>query len=130
MPVDSPEAAAAWRAANIAPRMPRRPPPPPAPPPPSPAQQPVLALATSTAELLAAGADVQPLVPALRAALAAVPAAERSPLALPMPVWRLLTADVLALVPSDKQEGELSDADAEALGPFWFAAAAGEVRPI
>lgn len=81
---------------------------------------------------LARGESVAALVPALRAALHAVPDAERPGLALPVQVFRLLAADVLALVQAEapaSEPGVLSEADAQWLGQFWFACAAGEVRP-
>lgn len=131
MPVDSVEAARAWRAQHIRPRMPRMPlargesaa---------SAACAAALALAEHAGELLARGESVTGLVPALRAALHAVPDAERAGLALPLPVFRLLTCDVLALVPTESASdaaGELDSDEAEWMGAFWYSVAAGEVRP-
>jgi len=135
MPVDSVEAARAWRAQHIRPRMPRVPLAPPAQSPgpaqPSLACTAAQALAGHAGDLLERGESITALVPALRAALRAVPDAERPGLALPLGVFELLTRDVLALVQAESpgDAGEVSDADAEWLGAFWFAAAAGEVRP-
>ncbi len=133
MPVDSIEAARAWRVRNIRPRMSNMPARSSRPPPlRSAAFAAAESLALHAGEQLARDASITALVPALRASLRAVPDSERPELALPLSVLQVLTADVLAVVQAeapDDAAGELSDDDAEWLGRFWFAVCAGEVRP-
>lgn len=65
----------------------------------------------------------------LRAALRAVAPADRARLALPAAVWRVLTADVYAVVDAHEDvEGPLTADDAGWLGDFWYGVAAGEIR--
>ncbi len=134
MPTDSIEAARAWRARTLRPRMRNMPthrPPPPAPPR-SAACAAAEALARHAGDVLAAGGAIADLVPSLRAALHAVPDTERPALALPVPVIYALAADVLAVVRTetpDTAPGELTDDDAQELGKFWFSVCAGEIRP-
>lgn len=100
---------------------------------------------------LSAGACIDALIGALRAALAAVPAHERDRLLLPANVMDLLVADVAALLPSsnnaplgdgddalprssngarlDESDGEMTDQEAIEMGHFWYRAAAGEIVP-
>lgn len=84
---------------------------------------------------LSAGGCIDALVPALRAALAAVPAHERDDLLLPVNVMDLLVADVSALLPPadnapmDGCDGGMTDSEAVEMGCFWYQVAAGEIRP-
>lgn len=80
---------------------------------------------------LAAGA-FGVMEPELRAALRAVPLADRSRLELPEDVLEELCADVLAVArkfDDEADRGALSDEDVEWLGDFWYRVAAGEVVP-
>lgn len=68
----------------------------------------------------------------LRAALRAVPLAERAALELPIDVFEELTRAVFDDMQAheesgDRVEGLMSDEEAEWMGRFWFAVAAGEV---
>ena len=129
MPVDSLEAARAWKLANVRVRIGSAPPPDAAPP--SAQLHAAQALADHAGELLAAGGDVAALVPAMRLALAAVPEHERADVGLSRELWDVLAARVLALLPtSEEDSGESMDhVDEEVLGDFWYRVAAGEVVP-
>jgi hypothetical protein len=93
----------------------------------------------AAAELLGSGATIDPLIPALRAALAGVPPSQRWLVALPAPVMDVLVHDVAAVLmatgsapgadePADAPEC-MGDKEAEEMGRFWFAVAAGEFVP-
>ncbi len=131
MPVDSVDAARTWRAKNIAPTMhghtKRQ-----AAPPPSPSQAlpHALALLDIAAAALASGQQrIDALVPVLRLALRAVPEHERdADMLLPAEVMDVLTADVVALLPTRNTDA-MSDDEAAEMGKFWYQVAAGEVRP-
>lgn len=89
------------------------------------------ALGTAAHYALAAGAFEQ-IEPELRAALRAVPAADRARLELPEDVLEELCAAVLAVARGFDDEAArepLSDEDVEWLGDFWYRVAAGEVVP-
>jgi len=138
MPVDSIEAAARWRADNLNPcqtkgncfdaRLAA----------PSGALEHALALLAVADAALGAGQSVDALVPVLRAALHCVPEHERDPdMVLPSAVLELLIADVLALLPPRgalnddgspawRDGSTMSDAEAGAMGRFWYEVAAGE----
>ena len=91
------------------------------------------------ANVLEAGNTIAPLVPSLRAALAAVPHQGRDAVGLYVGVMRELVAHVLALFPPCETDPrnddgtpvylggvDLSDDDARELGEFWYQVAAGE----
>lgn len=66
----------------------------------------------------------------LRAALRAVPPADRARLELPADVLDALCADVIAAVHEFDDEADrkpMSDKDVEWLGDFWYLVAAGEL---
>lgn len=144
MPVDSIEAARQWRTQNLDPartkgsRFDRHRQPKPAAPEPD-----WFALAANSldlaAMLLGAGQSIGPMIPALRAALHSVPEHERAALPLPLNVIKVLLKDVLAELPPRENNplnddgtptycNNMSDADAEVLGRFWYSLAAGEIR--
>lgn len=91
------------------------------------------------ANVLETGGTIAPLVPSLRAALAAVPHQGRGAVGLDLGVMRELVAHVLALFPPPETDPrnddgtpvyvgsvDLSDDDARELGMFWYQVAAGE----
>ena len=91
------------------------------------------------ANVLETGGTIAPLVPSLRAALAAVPHQGRGAVVLDVRVMRELVAHVLALFPPCETDPrnddgtpvylggvDLSDDDARELGEFWYQVAAGE----
>ncbi|WP_310383530.1 hypothetical protein [Roseateles sp.] len=95
----------------------------------------MLKIASSTLE---AGQSIAAMVPALRAALRAVPDHERDgSMLLPVEVMNVLVADVLkATIELDESADRcaettepMSDEDAAWMGRFWFQVAAGEIRP-
>lgn len=91
------------------------------------------ALGTAAHYALEAGAFEQ-IEPELRAALRAVPIADRSRLKLPEDVFDALCADVLADIKAHEKPGDFTDAaippeDVEWLADFWFRVAAGELVP-
>ncbi|MDB5886650.1 MAG: hypothetical protein JWR74_2821, partial [Polaromonas sp.] len=120
MPTHSIEAAHAWRKArqNIARRkpMPRQQ---------KPAEpmaehpQKVTEMLMAAEASLDAGQSISALVPMLRAAMAAVPPAQRDDVGLPLNVFRLLVAHVLDALPP-REENPLDD-DGE---PIWCDGAA------
>jgi hypothetical protein len=126
MPTDSVEAAQAWRRAHLDPA--RRKPAPKPPAAPSQALSNAAALMQSAALVLAAGGSIETLVPALRSALAAVPGHERDAVGLDLAVMRELVAHVLALADPGEvgQCTDMSPADAQEVGEFWYSVAAGE----
>lgn len=75
--------------------------------------------------------------PSLRLALAAIPLAHRDRMpGLPVKVWDALCADVLALLPQSEPDTGGGNAapdddedEYEYMARFWYAVAAGEVRP-
>jgi hypothetical protein len=92
------------------------------------------ALMAHAADALATGQDITVMVPALRAALRAVPARERAAMLLQSEVMDVLTADAFAVVhqcDSSEQNTDnnepMTEAEAEELGRFWFKVAAGEI---
>ena len=97
------------------------------------------ALIALAAKVLEAGDSIAPLVPSLRAALAAVPHQGRGAVGLNVGVMRELVAHVLALFPPCETDPrnddgtpvylgdvDLSDDDARELSEFWYQVAAGE----
>lgn len=102
---------------------------------------PAAGLLNVAAMALSAGTCIAALVPALRVALAAVPAHERDGLLLPVNVMDILVADVAAVLPPREgeplnddgtpvyQDGDtMTDDEAAELGRFWYQVAAGEIR--
>lgn len=128
MPVDSIEAARAWKFSHVRPRIGSAWPPKAAPP--SAQLQAAQALADHAGELLADGGDVAALVPAIRQALAAVPEHERADVGMSVPLWNVLVEHVRALVPEEAVDGDgMNAAEADEVGTFWYRVAAGEVVP-
>ena len=93
------------------------------------------------AAALAAGQNITAMVPAMRAALRAVPVRERDPtMLLPSEVMDVLTAEVMAALPAKGElnddgspawhsaDNPMSEGDADELGEFWYQVAAGEIR--
>lgn len=101
----------------------------------------VIDLMAKAAEANAAGLDIDPMIPGLRRAMAAVPPEWRDDLGeLPMPVVRVLLRDVLAVLPDratnpTNDDGapfyidgaELTDEEAQFTGSIWYQIAAGEL---
>lgn len=97
------------------------------------------ALMAAVSLVLATGNDIAVMVPALREALRKVPARERGAMQLHSEVMAVLVAEVIALLPSPgalngdgspawhSEEHPMTDADADEMGRFWFAVAAGEI---
>lgn len=137
MPTDSIDAAERWYRAHIDPvrslgnRLSRGAPMPPVPAPDgSAALARAEALGTAAHYALAAGVFDQ-VEGEMRAALRAVPPADRRRLKLSEDVLEALCADVLEEIqahekPGDAVEGPISAEDAEWLGDFWYSVAAGE----
>lgn len=131
--MDSVEAARAWRAANIketAHRLAKH-----SPPRRSAAVQRVAKLMTVAGAALQAGKSIAGQVPALRAAMHAVPEHERPAVLLHAGVMDVLTADVGEVLAEGAAEAPatgsaaMSDDDAEWMGTFWYRVAAGEISP-
>jgi len=96
------------------------------------------ALMAAAFALLEADQTIDALVPTLRAALHAVPKTERDSVGLNLDVMRLLLADVLAMVPTDRNakcddgspvflDRDMTDSEAQFAGEFWYQVAAGEL---
>lgn len=141
MPTHSIEAAHAWRKArqNIARRKPM---PRPSAPRLPPAEQPekVTAMLVAASAALDAGQSIEALMPTLRAAMAAVPPAQRDDVGLPLNVIRLLVAHVLDQIPPREENplnddgtpvwcdgGAMTHDDAQFCGEMWYEIAAGEL---
>lgn len=82
-----------------------------------------------------AGQTIAPMVSTLRAALSAVPKPERENVGpLPLEVMNILVADVFAVcvgpdaAPPAGETTPMNDAEAQAMGEFWYQVAAGEWR--
>lgn len=147
MPTDTLEAAQAWRKAHLDPGrrkgsrfdqyyqpQQRRPP---LPTEPNLAEQ-ASALMAAASALLESDQSIEALMPSLRAALRAVPPPERDDVGLYADVIKLLVADMLALWPADRNalcddgspvylDREMTDAEAQEMGEFWYQVAAGEI---
>jgi hypothetical protein len=91
----------------------------------------------AAAGLLEANQPIDALVPSLRAALHAVAEPDRDMVELRLDVVRLLVAHVVALWPEDKaakcEDGspayldrDMTEAEAQQMGEFWYQVAAGE----
>jgi hypothetical protein len=139
MPIDSIEAAQAWRDQNVrvrwtpeadteavgvalnGERLAER----------------AAALLQAAGELLDSGGDIAPMVATIRQAMAAVPFDQRSRLRFPFNIMDALTEEVNrvmdkgdpagliygTLYPTKRAKGEAID-----MGAFWYAVAAGEIR--
>lgn len=83
---------------------------------------------------LSAGGCIDALIPGIRHALAAVPVRERGGVLLPLEVMNILVADVYSVcagMGAESTAGDaapMSDAEATAMGEFWYQVAAGEWR--
>lgn len=95
------------------------------------------ALAQAAGELLDAGGDGSPLVPALRAAFAAVPYGQRERVLAPFNVLDMLTEEVAEVLDRGDPDGLVVGALPQVhtgagrdfdMGAFWYAVAAGEIR--
>ncbi len=115
MPTHSIEAARAWREANLDPARAK-----PVPRPPT-----LAALLRSAEALLEAGEGVAPLLPRIREALRKVPADQRAAVTMSEDLWDSLTAPIgHAFKP--ERGAALTQAEADEMGGFWYAMAAGE----
>ncbi len=112
MPQHSIPAARAWRENNLDPARAK-------PAPPAPSLSPLLEEAEA---LLDMGGDPAPLLPDLRRALRQVPADQRATVGMSEPLWDALTDSVgFAFIAES-----LTPAEADEMGGFWYALAAGE----
>ena len=152
MPTDSLEAAQLWRTQHLDPArkkgarldahyQPSRPAQRPQPAPASDTVAQATGLLKVAESALAAGQCIDALVPALRAALRAVPVPERASVDLvSLPVMRVLLAHVLDVLPDRAtnptnddgtpfySDGEaVTDEDASFMGAVWYEIAAGEL---
>lgn len=115
MPQHSIAAARAWRENNLdlarakpAPHAPSR-----------------RALLEAAETLLERGGDIGPLLPELRRTLRQVPANQRAAVAMSERLWDALTASVGSAFGRETTES-LTPAEADEMGGFWYALAAGE----
>ncbi len=114
MPTNSVEAARAWRENNLDPARAK-----PAPRPPT-----LAALLRKAEALLEAGEGIAPLLPRIREALRQVPADQRAAVAMTQRLWDSLTTPIAAFKP--ERGAALTPAEADEMGGFWYAMAAGE----
>lgn len=138
MPVHSIDAAREWRLRNVAPVPPTL----------QRGARPLTRLAIDTeadirhvvalgqlAEVAIDKGTFHAIEPSLRLALAAIPLAHRDKMpGLPVKVWDALCADVSTLLPQGEPGTEGGNAapdddEEEYMARFWYAVAAGEVRP-
>lgn len=92
------------------------------------------ALTEAAGLVLEAGGSIESMLHNLRPALAAVPPWERADLEIDLAVWQVLVAHVMAIADADEAANPgstratepVSDKDAEWMGNFWYAVAAGE----
>lgn len=125
MPCESIEAARAWRMESVRVRISE-----PRAPAPATLIRLVHELQDAGAALLAEGrrAAFDAMAPTLRQALRRVPARHRSRVLLAMPVIDALTEEMQrTLEEFEEPHGPLSDEEAQTMGEFWYATAAGEV---
>lgn len=151
MPTDSLEAAQLWRTQHLDPARkkgarldahyePSRPARRPQPAPASDTVAQATGLLKVAESALAAGQCIDALVPALRAALRAVPVPERASVELSLPVMRVLLKPVLDVLPDRAtnptnddgtpfySDGKaVTDEDASFMGAVWYEIAAGEL---
>lgn len=116
MPTDSIEAARAWREANINPLRLKSGPPP------------LTVLLQKVEARIGKGKDITTLLPTLRAALRSVPANQRPDIAMSVALWDVLTASIRPAL--EGEPAPLTAAEAEGMGTFWYAMAAGEPWPV
>lgn len=115
MPTDSVEAARRWRECNLHPGRAK-------PAPHAPSRR---ALLEAAETLLERGGDIGPLLPELRRTLRQVPANQRAAVGMSERLWDALTASVGSAFGRETAEA-LTPAEADAMGGFWYALAAGE----
>ena len=115
MPTTSLEAARRWREENLDPARAK-----PAPRPPT-----LAALLRKAEALLEAGEGVAPLLPRIREALRQVPDDQRAAVALSVDLWHVLVKHV-ADACEPERGAALTPAEADEMGVFWYAMAAGE----
>ena len=115
MPTHSIEAARAWRETHLHPGRAK----------PAPRAPTLAALLRKAEALLEAGEGVAPLLPRIREALRQVPADQRAAVAMSEGLWDSLTAPIgHAFKP--ERGAALTQAEADEMGAFWYAMAAGE----
>lgn len=115
MPQHSIAAARAWRESNLDPARAK----------PAPRAPSLSALLEEAEALLDVGGDIGPLMPDLRLALRQVPADQRAAVAMSKDLWDSLTAPIgHAFKP--ERGAALTPAEADEMGEFWYAMAAGE----
>ena len=115
MPTHSIEAARAWRETHLHPGRAK----------PAPRAPTLAALLRKAEALLEAGEGVAPLLPRIREALRQVPADQRAAVAMSKDLWDSLTAPIgHAFKP--ERGAALTQAEADEMGAFWYAMAAGE----
>ena len=115
MPTHSIEAARAWRETHLHPGRAK----------PAPRAPSLSALLEEAEALLDVGGDIGPLMPDLRLALRQVPDDQRAAVAMSEGLWDSLTAPIgHAFKP--ERGAALTQAEADEMGAFWFAVAAGE----
>ncbi len=115
MPTDSVEAARQWRECNLHPGRAK----------PAPRAPSWRALLEEAAALLDVGGDIGPLLPDLRRALRQVPADQRAAVGMSETLWDALTAPIGHVFETERGAA-LTPAEADAMGGFWYALAAGE----
>lgn len=115
MPTNSIAAARAWRETHLHPGRAK----------PAPRAPSLSALLEEAEALLDVGGDIGPLMPDLRLALRQVPADQRAAVAMSEDLWDSLTAPIgHAFKP--ERGAALTPAEADEMGGFWYAMAAGE----
>ena len=115
MPTHSIAAARAWRETHLHPGRAK----------PAPRAPSLSALLEEAEALLDVGGDIGPLLPDLRLALRQVPADQRAAVAMSKDLWDSLTAPIgHAFKP--ERGAALTPAEADEMGGFWYAMAAGE----
>jgi transcriptional regulator with XRE-family HTH domain len=115
MPTGSVEAARHWRECNLHPGRAK----------PAPRAPSLRALFEEAEALLDVGGDIEPLLPDLRNALRQVPADQRAAVAMSETLWDALTAPTDHVFETERGAA-LTPAEADEMGGFWYALAAGE----
>ena len=116
MPQHSISAARTWRESNLDPARAK----------PAPRAPSLSALLEEAEALLDVGGDIGPLMPDLRLALRQIPGYQRAAVGMSEALWDALTDPVGSAFERETAES-LTTAEAEGMGAFWFAAAAGYV---
>ncbi|HPE71898.1 MAG TPA: hypothetical protein PK018_06970 [Candidatus Competibacter sp.] len=116
MPQHSIAAARTWRESNLDPARAK----------PAPRAPSLSALLEEAEALLDVGGDIGPLMPDLRLALRQIPGYQRAAVGMSEALWDALTDPVGSAFERETAES-LTTAEAEGMGAFWFAAAAGYV---